>query len=101
MHGVACGLGASAATCGAGFLACFGGDLGAGAAAGGGGADRLVVSGGVARASVSGSAFMTTNGALRSRSLRRAGKPDVITVAGGGLYIDKPKLGERDGCMST
>jgi hypothetical protein len=97
MHGVACGLGASAATCGAGFLACFGGDLGAGAAAGG----VVCGAGGVARASVSGSAFMTTNGALRSRSLRRAGKPDVITVAGGGLYIDKPKLGERDGCMST
>jgi hypothetical protein len=97
MHGVACDLGASAATCGAGFLACFGGDLGGGAAAGG----MVCGAGGVARASVSGSALMTTNGALRSRSLRRAGKPDVITVAGGGLYIARPKLGERDGCMST
>jgi hypothetical protein len=44
---------------------------------------------------------MTTNGALRSRSLRRAGKPEVITVAGGGLYAAKPGLEERDGCMNA
>jgi hypothetical protein len=95
-------LGASAATCGAALFVCFAGDLGTGAAADGCSVDRLVVSGGgVARASVSGSAFMTTNGALRSRSLRRAGKPEVITVAGGGLYIARPRLVERDGCMNT
>jgi hypothetical protein len=85
-------------TCVTGFFVCFVGDLGSGVDAGGGSADRFVVSnaGRVARASVSGSALTTTDGGMRSHSLRRAGKPEVITVAGEGLYAAKPGLGERD-----